>query len=506
MRRTLTLAAVLLAACRQDSTIRAEVIVKGDDDTGSASGGGSGSDTGFDSGSGGDEGGGEGGGEEGGGEEGGGDDGGADRTDADGDGFRTDEGDCDDQDPRIYPGAPEGCDAVDNDCDGGVPVPLWVPGEHATVQAGIDAAVDGDVVCVEAGTWSERIDYSGKAIEVAGADGPAATTLDGGGTGPVVTIATAETDAVLHGFTVTGGDATNAAGIYIEGANAVLQDVIATGNTCSASWCRGGGLYAKDATVDLRFVALSTNRVTAGNGCYGAGGWVSGTTLSARDLAVHDNTCTGDLYAYGAGLDLRNGTIAEIVRVDVRGNVARASTEVAGAALYIYENAAEVDVFNGIIAGNEADGGVAHAGGVFANRGSVVTLENCTMHGNTAAAQVTSAGVGVWEGGRLTLTSTAVTGNTGGPGVTMDPLGTLRVSYGDVYDNTSAYDGLTDPTGSDGNIAVDPLWTDASGRDPHAWQLTPGAGSPLVDAGDPTSADFDGSATDIGATGGPDAR
>jgi hypothetical protein len=40
--------------------------------------------------------------------------------DVDEDGFREDEGDCNDFDASIYPGAPEVCDEIDNDCDGAV--------------------------------------------------------------------------------------------------------------------------------------------------------------------------------------------------------------------------------------------------------------------------------------------------------------------------------------------------------------------------------------------------
>ena len=39
-------------------------------------------------------------------------------TDADGDGYFAEDDDCDDADPYNYPGAPERCDEVDNDCDG----------------------------------------------------------------------------------------------------------------------------------------------------------------------------------------------------------------------------------------------------------------------------------------------------------------------------------------------------------------------------------------------------
>jgi len=40
--------------------------------------------------------------------------------DADGDGFSSADGDCDDSDPGIYPGATEYCNGLDEDCDGSV--------------------------------------------------------------------------------------------------------------------------------------------------------------------------------------------------------------------------------------------------------------------------------------------------------------------------------------------------------------------------------------------------
>jgi len=47
--------------------------------------------------------------------------GGLSETDDDGDGFSVADGDCDDGNDQVYPGATEACDGLDNDCDGSVP-------------------------------------------------------------------------------------------------------------------------------------------------------------------------------------------------------------------------------------------------------------------------------------------------------------------------------------------------------------------------------------------------
>jgi hypothetical protein len=56
---------------------------------------------------------------------------------------------------------------------------IHVPGDHATIQAAIDAAVNGDTVLVSDGTYTENINFKGKAITVKSVNGASVTIIDG---------------------------------------------------------------------------------------------------------------------------------------------------------------------------------------------------------------------------------------------------------------------------------------------------------------------------------------
>jgi hypothetical protein len=65
---------------------------------------------------------------------------------------------------------------------------------------------------------------------------------------------------------------------------------------------------------------------------------------------------------------------------------------------------------------------------------------------------------------------------------------------------------MSDPTGSYGNLSVDPQLLDLGGVDPLEWDLHLDTSSPLVDAGDSGILDPDSGTSDVGAYGGPQAE
>src|SRR5579864_9486179 len=97
---------------------------------------------------------------------------------------------------------------------------IHVPGDQATIQAAIDAAVNGDTVLVSDGTYTENIDFKGKAITVKSLNGASVTIIDGNAVNTVVTFQSQETAAsVLDGFTIRNGaiasGSTTGSGIYV---------------------------------------------------------------------------------------------------------------------------------------------------------------------------------------------------------------------------------------------------------------------------------------------------
>jgi hypothetical protein len=88
--------------------------------------------------------------------------------------------------------------------------------------------------------------------------------------------------------------------------------------------------------------------------------------------------------------------------------------------------------------------------------------------------------------------------------------GTLNWDYSNYYANVPStselyWSGGTTRVPNGTYTTVDPSYTDVSSSTATDWDLSLGSSSSLIDAGDPTLLDSDGSTSDVGAFGGPNA-
>jgi len=140
---------------------------------------------------------------------------------------------------------------------------------YLTIQAGIDAAEDGDTIHVAAGTYTGAgniaLDFGGKAITVQSDDGPSTCIVDCEGADRGFIFQTNEdTDSVLDGFTITNGQsADNGGAILCSSSSPTIRNCRITGNTAATS---GGGLYATDSGARIVNCTITGNEATLGSG------------------------------------------------------------------------------------------------------------------------------------------------------------------------------------------------------------------------------------------------
>jgi hypothetical protein len=415
--------------------------------------------------------------------------------DGDGDGFPASE-DCDDGNPSVYPGAPPVCGVSDANCDLADDGQIHVPSAAPTLEEALATAPPGGRICIESGTHLTNA-VAGKGVDVTiDAVEPGAAILDGAG-GRALTLTE---DAVVR-----------------------VEDLVLT----------GGGVMAEEADLSLTRVSWSALECIGSNGsCDGAAVWTAETTLTMTDVTINGANVVGaklggllhlddgDLFI--DGLTVEGGTIASdsgtlqggvlwttsaaltasFVRV---AGVAVDGPGVNGGAAYLF--ATDATLSHWVVAGTmaTAEDEVNGTAISMSASSSAVAIAHSTFTGNSAAANTC-------RGGGLYGVTVAVTVNDvifsdhiadcsviSGTAIYStgdDPV----VTYSDFWNNVGAeeFDGFPDPLGAGGNLAVEPGFVDVA-----TWDLHLGAKSPLVDAGDPAILDDDGTASDIGAYGGP---
>ncbi|MCD4820440.1 MAG: hypothetical protein K8S23_17305 [Candidatus Cloacimonetes bacterium] len=142
-------------------------------------------------------------------------------------------------------------------------------GDFTAIQAGIDASVVGDTVLVYPGTYFENINFNGKDIIVGSLllttneqNYMYNTIIDANHNGRVVTFENNETnDAVLIGFTIQHGFATDisgvydGAGIFINFSSPSLKYLVIKKNTAK----QGAGIQLSSSNAYLESVSIRQN-------------------------------------------------------------------------------------------------------------------------------------------------------------------------------------------------------------------------------------------------------
>jgi parallel beta-helix repeat protein len=356
---------------------------------------------------------------------------------------------------------------------------IHVPADHPTIQAAINAAADGDTIIVSDGTYTENIDFKGKAITLESADGPTTTIIDGGDTSCVVKFVTRETStAVLRGFTIQHGRASpscgfEGAGILVANASpTIVRNIISNNHGCV-----GTGIG-----VGFGSPIIQDNLITQNGGTTCSGGRGGGISIrGASSAQIIGNTITNNNAGNGGGGGITlAGADATIIRGNlISGNVA--DTE--GGAIDMVSDSTPVISNNIIIQNSASRGGGIAALVPFDSTGPRVI--NNTLAGNTA----TSTGSELYLRGFVDLTqiwNNVLFGTSAQAAVVCDTTFSTTppmLRFNDAFNTTGpAYAGsCANVTGTNGNLSVDPLFV-SSTSDFHLDST-----SPAIDAGSNTA-------------------
>ena len=325
-------------------------------------------------------------------------------------------------------------------------------GDHDTIQAAIDASLDGDTISVLPATYFESIDFGGKAIEVVSTSGAAATKINGmGNTTNCVTFSTGETAlSILDGFSIENG---TQRGIYVYGTSPTLRN-LALENLGSQSF-DGSGIYIDAGSPSLESVTLTDNTAYYGGGVY---------VVNQGNPTFSNCTLDNNYAAYGGGIYLQSGSLTMTGSSLIRnhtyhyggGIYAGATTTVTldttdfqdnwgyhthGAALYVAEYTL-LFVAGGTWSGNYSvyDNSGYNGGAIYLSSFAAAQVQNAVFDDNTASH---GGALYAYDENDLTLSGNTWTNNyaRSGGAILLNDNSTL-VADGDSFrDNSSYIDG-----------------------------------------------------------------
>jgi len=321
-------------------------------------------------------------------------------------------------------------------------------GDYPTIQAAVDAAVDGDVIELTDGTFmgdgNRDIVVPSENITIRSQSGdPTMCGVNCGGaqadehrgfhfTSTGSGVARLEGVGIIGGFTTTSG-----AGIWIDGGDAEIVDCMLYACHVGASRSEGGGGIAVTSLADP---TLTGCLITGCSGSYGGGMRVFGAGGTYESCTFNDNTAS----EIGGGVYVSAVGTFTMTSCEITSNTA---DRAGGVRL----SGGTPELVDCVVARNWAAEG--HSGGVWLQSGA---LTNCTIVDNLSTqwgGNITcAAGSGV-------ISHCIVAFADAGDGIYADDPGNAPVmNCCDVYGNVGDdYGGsIDDQTGLNGNISVDP--------------------------------------------------
>jgi len=245
------------------------------------------------------------------------DDDSAPADDLDGDGWTVAEGDCDDADASIHPGADEIlCDGVDSDCDGsGEGVAAVVDGwEFDSIASAMLLVPDSGSLLVCPGTHTEQVTVQRDMTLTSFSGDPDDTILDGEETRTVVYIGADFTVTVSHltirnglGEAWIAGDHAGGGIMAMQTASLTVEDCAFETNKVTEPSAFGAGLAFYRHTVtgpsSLRVSGCRFEDNAAGSIMAGTGGaiWIRNSNDDAMTVEIVDCTFIGNNAFHSAG-------------------------------------------------------------------------------------------------------------------------------------------------------------------------------------------------------------
>ncbi|MEE9131513.1 MAG: hypothetical protein V3T84_15970 [Phycisphaerales bacterium] len=368
-----------------------------------------------------------------------------------------------------------------------------VPGDYPTIQAGIDAAVNGDEVVVADGVYTgpgnRGIDFNGKLITVRSANGPDNCIIDcqGSEADPHrgFYFDSGETaDAVVDGFTITNGVVTPAApggpnggGLFLLNSSPTVTNCVVSGNTALKEFGgRGGGMY-----IDLGSPLISDCTFAANTAEYRGGGIFlrDGNMTVTRCTFIANSTPL--VSQHGGGAIMSADSQVNLVDCDLHDNEGYHGGAVAF--VQFFGEGASLTLVDCSITNNSAVVG----GGVF-DQNATALLINSTLIANQVSGLIgLGGGMVVLSDSFARVINTTIAANSaieGGAVATINSI--TRVSnsllWANIPDEISGsanvfYSNIQGGWFGDGNIDADPLFVDPDNDDYHI-----SASSPCIDA------------------------